>query len=319
MATRPEALQNLQIGKETTAGTNVACSKILRVLKPRGPEVTRPVNELIGTGALARMSSVIGKGNSVLQVEGMLPFGDALYLLAMHYKAPSTTGGPTYAHVFTPALGTANVIDTCTIQVGDATRAEELAYCFVPELRFAADMQRTTASATIIGRPQTEASTLTASPTEIMNIIGGPNEWTFSDAAESGSPSYSAMRALSVEYTSTGRWAPLFTSEASQNSFSDIVEMAPEITMNVTLERTANAATLLGYKLTQATRMCQFLVTSATSPHALKVEMCYRITGEPQQVEEQGVRAIRIPLKCFYGSTAGFFVKATLTNTLSGL
>jgi hypothetical protein len=319
MATRAEALNSLQIGKETTPGTAVACSKIIRSLRPRGPEVTQPVGELIGTGALARMASVVGKGNSVIQLEGMIPYGEALYLLAMHYKQPATTGANPYTHVFTPALSTPNVIDTCTIQVGSTAFCEQLTYCFCPELRFAADMQRTTASATIIGRMQTEGATITPTPTEIAAVVGGPAEWTWSDAAESATPSYTAMRALACEFTSTVRWGPLFTSEAAQASFSDVVEFAPEIMMSLTLERTANAVTLLGYKTPQTTRMCQFLLTSVTTPNVLKIEMPYRVVGDPQQVEEQGVRALRFPLKCFYGLTAGFFVKTTLINVLATL
>ncbi len=319
MATRAEVLQGLQVGKESTAGTAVAASKIFRVLRPTGPAVVRPVEEVVATGGLAPVASVIGKGHSVAQLEGRFAFGDALWLLGTHFKQPATTGSSTYTHVFTPAFGAANVIDTLTVEVGDGTNAEKMAYAFCPEFRIGADMLRTTLQATLMGRPQTEGVTITASPTEVLNIIGGCNEWDFADAAESGSPSWTAMRALALEFTSSGRWGPLFTSEASQDSFTDLTEMAPEISMNVTVEHTANARTLIGYKTTQATRMARFRIVSATSPHSLEIQMCYRITGNVTPVTEQGVKCVRVPLKCFYGSTAAFFCKTTLINTISAL
>lgn len=320
MATRSRALQNLQVGKESTAGTAVAASKILRAVRPSGPEAVIPVDVLVGTGMLANASSVLGRAHGRIDVEGSLSYGDLLYFLASHYKSPATTGAGPYTHTFTPAVGAANTIDTLTVEVGDATIAERIAYGFTQEFRIQADETRVAFNASMIGRTPLEGHTLTGSPTEIQRIIAGPREWKFEVAAESGSPSWSEVCLTSAEFTSSGARSPFFCSDSAQTSFTDTVEMAPQIGMNITLERKAATATILEYKgEPHTTRMCRLKFTSATTPHDLEIQMCYRITGDPSRTEIQGVEGVTIPLTCFYGATAGFFVKTVLINSLATL
>ncbi len=90
MALRPEILEVIQVGKETTLGTAVAANKKLLGLKwDFDPKIPVEIDRAQGTKS--PVGTVVGKEHTEIGISGNASASDLLYLLATLLEAPTIT------------------------------------------------------------------------------------------------------------------------------------------------------------------------------------------------------------------------------------
>src|SRR3990172_3059360 len=130
------SLRKIQIGRETTAGTAVAATVIWRGIGTILDNIQiQRVSEDVGIIGGTTRTNVPMKGGSLAISQTPATFEQLLHILEMSIKtaSPSQDGAGTdyiYTYAFPIA---ANSIKTYTVESGDDTEAERMAYCFVKD------------------------------------------------------------------------------------------------------------------------------------------------------------------------------------------
>lgn len=134
MTGRATALQLVQFGKESTAGTAVACTKMFQNVgldfTPAGDAFT----EFTAQGQ--RAPSIVAPGREWTDVglSGMLDYMEDLYLLlSLKTATPSTVTTGVYSWVITPSLSAEDTFNTYTLQKGTPQHAAQVAYAALKE------------------------------------------------------------------------------------------------------------------------------------------------------------------------------------------
>jgi hypothetical protein len=131
------SLRKIQLGRESTAGTAVAATTIWRgkgtIKDDRKQErVSQDVGIIGGTDEVNQ--TMLGGGLSVTQTPAT--FEQFLHVLEASVKtaSPAQDGaGTDYIYTYAFPTTSANTIKTYTIEGGDDTQEEEMAYCFVKD------------------------------------------------------------------------------------------------------------------------------------------------------------------------------------------
>lgn len=325
MARRASVYEGLQIGAETTPGTEVAAAKRLGLLMGR-PRPRPQVQQFLGAGSKFPLATVTGKEFSELPFTGPLSFSDIVYILAMHLKAPAISGG-TFTYV--PATFGPDTVKTMSMQAGSSVRAEKLAYCFCPEVRAAFNLRGVTLSGTLNGRSVTEGATLTATPTLLKPVPVGPASWVVqvgtamdaSDLATLGA----ADGVLSAEWNSRGKWAPGMFADGT-TTFADPVERAPDMTAQVVMEHGSTAAGYLADLRASTKRLMRILATGpviGAGPGTYLAQWTFPFefqTPDSGDSDDLAVRTytVRPVFDSAYLATGGT-LEVVITNELSAL
>jgi hypothetical protein len=131
------ALRKVQLGRETTAGTNVAATSVWRgtgtILDTRAQQrVSQDVGIIGGTDEVNQ--TMLGGTLNVSQTPAT--FEQFLHILEMSVKTatPAADGvGTDFIYTYAMPTTSPNTIKTYSIEGGDDTQAEEMSYCFVKD------------------------------------------------------------------------------------------------------------------------------------------------------------------------------------------
>lgn len=327
------ALRKIQIGKETTAGTAVPATTIWRGMGVF--EDTTSVifpEEDVGFLSGTNRAYIPQYGGKLEFSEVEATFEQLPYVLAAGVKnvtsgaADGSGSGKIYSYDF--ATTAANPIQTYTLEAGDDTRAERMAYSFVESFKLSgASGEAVKMSASWVGR-QIVVNPFTASiavPTveEVLFQLGKLSIDNVS-AAFGTTQITNAFLGFSLD-VKTG-FVARFTGDGSKE-FSFIRQTAPEITLDVTFEYVGSATAEIDNWRNKTPRLIQLrfdgstLATAGTTyqKKALIVNLAGTWESFEKLDEQDGNDVVTGKFRCRYDPTAAKFATVIVVNELATL
>src|SRR5437588_4959104 len=208
MPERATVNQRIQLGKETTPGTNVAASKIVECFDV-GFSVKPDIKTYRGTGR--RWASVAEENRewSELKWTGNLDYSGMVYLVSGPWGAATITthtGGTTSKDwVWTPPTSGAITPITYTIEQGDAVRAHKVNYGLFTGFGYKGTRADFTCDATMIAQSLQDGITMTAAPTVVaLQPVVGKQVNIYIDPTSAGLGTTQYLRFLEVDYKYEG-------------------------------------------------------------------------------------------------------------------
>lgn len=325
-------LTRCQIGKETTAGTAVASTNIMRFESGFLDDQREVQHVPENIGYLSKVNRTnTPKFLGYYSMKGIATFEQFPYFLESSIKTATPVqdgSGSGYIYTYTGETTAANTIATYTLEGGDNQQAYEMEYAFAKTWTLSgAGGAGLDLSGDWYGR-QVQKTTFTGSLSlpsvdEInfgegklyIDTVGGTmgttqvtNTWLdFSLKYDSG---------VKEQFTGSG-----------EKYFSHVEHAGPEITLDITLEHDTNSVSL--FDALQAETPYQIrmlfegpaLTTAGTSYtyKTLKIDLVGKVEKWGTPTSKDGVNAIPITFRAAYDGTCAKFFEMVVVNELSSL
>jgi hypothetical protein len=304
MADRMFINQEINIGAETVAGTNVAAGKRITAFT-WADGIMADVKDYQGTGRKYVDSQIEEKEWMEWDVSGDMDFNSILYIAAGVYGkvTPALVGSSTtaYAWTFTPPIAGAASPQTYTIEQGDAVRAHKANFLMLSDFGYKLVRGSGDYSMTAKGfsRAIQDAIMLTASPTAIALSPAAPNMANiYLDTTSAGLGTTQLVTPLSFEYNHASVYGMFWALNRTQSSFTGYSDLKPKTTGKLKMEANAEGMAMLAYLQSQTT---YYMRTDTLGPvidgtHSINAEIKHDMAikfGKPSKFEDdQGLFAI---------------------------
>jgi len=330
-----KGFSKIQLGAESTAGTAVAATTILRGAFA-GPDDQRQVvfpNENIGYVSGVDRSYVPSLGARLAIPEREATFEQLPYTFAAGIKNVVTGAsdgvgtGKVYAYPFPTTA--ANTIKTYTIESGDNQQAEEMEYGFVSEFTLSGQSQGALMIAdTWQGRQWTKASFTGALSAPAVEEILFQKGKLYIDAVD-GTLGNTLVSSTLLGMTLSVRtgWVPNYTGDG-ELYFTDIehVQEQMEVLLNVTFRHNASAVAEKDAWRAQTARQLRLAfegsaLTAGTtySKKTLRVDLAGKWERFEPLSDRDGMMISTGIFRARYNATANLFANITVVNTLASL
>lgn len=334
-AERSTVSQRVQIGAESTTalGTSVAAGKLLECFDfTLG--IQADVNFFTPTGRKYPNTQEENTEWSEIAITGNLDYNGVIYLLAgiMGSSTVAAHLASTTAKdwVYTPPLSTPDVVpQTYTIEQGDAIRAHKASYALVHEFGYKGTRKDFTCSAKMLAQPISDGITLTASPTVVaLSPVVAKQVNVYLDTTSAGLGTTQLTRALSIDYSMTNVYGPLWVLNRSTTGWTAHVDLVPKATVKLKVEADAGGMAMLGYLQTGTTYWLRVdalgtAAIAADGPGNIFAEFKHDMAvkfGKPSTFsDDQGVYAIEWELMVVEDPTWAKAQTLTVTNLIAAL
>jgi len=321
------ALKRLQLGLESTSGTNVpATAKLMGVTAGHAlgdRVITQPDEDRGNLSAAFRTFTPTLLWQDTLR--GSLTFEDALYYLSMAVKggvSPTTVDTSARLWTFTPSLTAANAPDTYTLEIGENTQEYEAEFCFAESLEITgAAESECQFSAGIVGR-QLSASTFTPALSDrtVESALAYKTSLYMDDTGGTIGSTQKTGTLLDWRWRLPQHFVRKRQMDGNQffSSYSE-VKMRPEL--ELTVELVSNVVTLRT-KYTAETRqlvrlkVLGSLCGAVTALRTLQIDGAYKITGFDTIDERNGASIVKLHLMGEYDPTYAKLFEIAVQNSL---
>jgi hypothetical protein len=329
MTHRMSVNQKVQIGKETTPGTTVACNKLVEAFEwSIGPKVD--VKTFRATGrrhvAVAEENAQWSEG----KISGEPDYNALIYPLAMCFGAvtPTLQGVSTtaYDYIWTPALTGATSVQTFTLQHGDAVEAEQYGYLMASGFNYKFARRETSCGADLFAQSASTGASITSSPTAVaLRPIVGKHVNLYVDSASGSIGGTQLNNVLEVGYSCSGNYGQFWPLSRSNSSFASHLDMAPKHEVTLVLEADTTAVAYMT-QLAAGTKLYMRVdAQGATIDTAIKEkfrhDMCLLLTDVTPAGDKDGVYAWEYKFEIAEDTAwnSGQAHQITVTNLLTGL
>lgn len=331
------ALQRLQIGAESTAGTAVAATTKWRgeggMLKDARTVTRAP--ELVGIAVPTNRIYIPKLYGQLSMAATVATFEQLPYLLEAGIKleTPAADGvGTDFIYEYEVGNTAINTVRTYTIESGDETQAEEMEYGFVEDFTISGKFGESLMMSGNWGGRQVANTTFTGAlsiPTAEA-ILGGNG--TISIDPVSGAYGGNAVTAGSIyDFTlkvTTG-WRAKFTIDNSNLYFHSLVfnRKAFAVDLSMTLSHVSGMVTEKGHFRTGTRRLFRLLFDGAAvatpgttySNKTLIIDVAGYYESFDALQDEDGDSTMQATIKGGYDETDATSLKFTVVNELSAL
>lgn len=321
----------VQIGVETTAGTEVAANKRLMGLRldPQAAVETqqhRPSGYKVPT-----VSSVVTEMTEA-DFEGPIDYKNIIYPLSSLFgKAtttqPDATKAPNvYEHVWTFTGKGAITPQTYSIEVGDQARASKFTYAVFNSMELS--IERTgenTMSGSVIGRALQTGKTLTPNATEVTIVPVNGDHWdVFADPAHGDLGKTQLMNIYNAGLSFSDMFAQEFTLNSANRSFASLYDAEePSLEWSMTVKADAVAEAYFD-KVRNGGKT--FLRLKATGPtiadthrYGIEIDLCAVVTEFDAYESQDGNYVLPITFSLAYDAAWGKAMVIRVTNDVAAL
>lgn len=325
-------LTRCQIGKETTAGTAVAATSILRFENGFLDDQREVVHVSENVGYLSKVNRTnTPKLLGNLSMSGAATFEQICYVLESSIKTVSASAdgsGSGKVRTYPAETTAANTIVTYTLEGGDNQQAYEMEHAFAKSwtlsgaggnsLQLSADwFGRQIQKATFTGSlslPSVDEINFGEGKLFIDGVSGTMGATQVSNTWLDFSLKYNS--GLQEQFTGTG-----------QKYFSHIEHTGPEITLDLTLEHDANAVSLFDAFQAETPYQVRLLfegpalTTAGTtySKKTLRIDLVGKVEKWGTPKDANGVNTVPVTLRCAYDGTCAKFFEMVVVNQLASL
>jgi len=328
MPERATITQVVQIGVESTPGTQVAATKRLLATTIE-PSIQADIATFRPMGGKFVTMAALGKEWVKAKISGRLVYTDIVYLLAsaLRYQAPTQITPPSgvaYRWVFEPQQSAEDPIKTYTVEFGSAVRAARFVYGLVTEVGFSIDREKAETSGSMLGRALQDGIALTANPSDVPLVPVLPTQVdVFLDNTAAALGTTKLARVASVEFSLSDRFGPVWTLDSAVSGFAAHVETELKCTLKLLVQADAQGMALLPAMRNGDKRFVRLRTTGpiieGSTPYLFQVDMCGVVSDVGDFSDEDGVYAIEWTLQATYDSDWRKALSVTVQNTLSAL
>ena len=324
MTARSTIFQTIQVGVESTPGTEVNANRALTALliEP-GPKVD--ISKYRAMGWKVPSVSSLNKEWVEADLSGAITYSEIVYPLASLLGRPTPTlGTVAYNWTFNVNPTSQDAPATFTVEQGSSLRAHLFTYGLVNSLGLKFSRDGNEISGTMIGQALQDGITMTASPTTIALIPVQPTEVSvrLADTYAGLAAATPLSRALEVNLNIDNRFGMLYSLNGS-SSWIEPVELEPGLKADLLMEANAEGMGLLTTMRAGAMKFmrvsCDGANIATSEPYLLQIDAALRVMDVSKFEDNQGVYAVRWSFEMFYDTTWGDFLEILVRNTLSTL
>ncbi len=331
-----KALRKIQIGQETTAGSEANASTVWRgegSLKDSRERVFPP--EDVGLLAPTTRSYVPKLGAAITLADTPMTFEQFPLLLAACLEGTVTGvadgpgGGKIYQYDF-PATA-AQTLKTLTVEGGDDQREDVVTYCFAEQVSIKGASGESWQMGGTLQGWQAADGTFTAAiaiPTVEEALFGKSKLYIDASAGTIGT-TQKTTTFLGFELTIPSGWKAMYTGDG--NLYFSSIDFAghkgDEITGTLTLKHdTAGEAEYVAARA-GTLRLIRVLIEgtalstagSAYTNKTIRIDLAIIYTEVPELDDMEGIDTIALPFKVVYSSTDARFGQIIAVNSLAAL
>ncbi len=229
--------QKTQFGLESTAGTDVACSKVFEAVDVNmGVQID--INKKRAMGR--RFPRLVTVGNEMmgLKYSGKPTFDEMLYLWAntLGNVSPTAQGAAGKLYTLVAALTGPQSPQPFSLQQGDTVRAHKVNFGVFTDHTLHISKTDNDISGSGFSHPIQDSAVLTSSPTVVAaQAISKPMWAFFNDSTSPNCGSTMAVTPLDIELGYGGAYGPLYAINRS-GQFKNIVDLEPQTHFAVLFE-----------------------------------------------------------------------------------
>lgn len=332
MTVRSSVDRGVQLGAETTPGTQVAANRRLTTLDVQwSPNVIsqqfRPAGRKYDGASVVHGINMNGTWNSILD------FNALVYPFCGYVGAVITTpGGGTNSRnwAITPAMvGRDTNQKNFTVERGDAAAAQ--VSTFVQFNSITASWQRTPTSAAlnfngnVFGRKVTDGQTLTVSPTVIAQApASAPQIKIYVDSTFGAIGTTLVASAYEGGFSLGDKFSPFYAFDGT-STFADTAELPPPVTFTFKTAHSAQSRGFFANLDSNVTQFTRYEVTGPTIEGAIKYKFVLDIAGRYNAAAEEdasGIYGYSYTLNAIedssFNTTGGIWL-ANIVNILTAL
>lgn len=327
MVERASVSQQVQIGVESTPGTNVAADKLLTAM---GIELTPNMNfeKFAPMGLKYDTLVAMLQEWSTFSLKGVPTYTEIVYPLSsvLTTVTPSTTTGVT-TWTFTPSTGSPDTVKTFTIQRGSSVQAEKVNYGIISEFNVKFSPTASDMGGSGFAKALQYGITMTPTPTSIgLQPILPINVSVYLDTTSAGLGTTKLTRVLSASWNIKNRRGPLFVVDGAQSSFVADVELKPEMTIDLSLEMDSAGVALVsnaraGDKRWLRIEALGITIPSGTptTPFTFRIDAPVEISSVGGSGDQDGVYKMDYTFDCVHDATWGQAVQVVVKNNITAL
>ena len=327
------ALRKLQIGKETTAGTNVAATTIWRgmgVIKDNR-EIIFPEEDVGILGGTDRSYSA-RKWSELSMPSVEATFEQLPYIFEAGVQsvaaAQADTGGSGYIYSYAASTTAQNTTKTYSIEGGDDQQAEEFSYGFVKSFNLSGDgMGALMMAADWVGQATTNATyTGALSIPSVEEILVNNAVLYIDDSGGTIGLTTKSSTLFGIDLNWTTGLSEYWAVDGS-NDFSLVKFTSDEIILSMTYEHNATAVAEKAKYRDQSTRLVRLKfegsdwTTAGTTydKKTLIVDLAGVYEDWSVLEDQDGNDVITATLRCRYSSADALKAEIVVANLLSAL
>jgi hypothetical protein len=319
-----------QIGVESTSGTSVAASKLLRYLAYE-PGIELAFNRFRPAGQIVASAITPGMDSTSWSLNGQGSYSELVYPLSGLLGAASTSTVETTATrwVWTPAGRSEITPKTFTVETGSSIRAQKATYVTQSGLELTFNRSDGVAvSGAAFGQQIQDNITLTSSPTGLQDKPILPTHLdVFIDTTSAGIGVTKLTRDFNAVFRYNDARVPVWPINSANASFASDVQVEPTIQMELTMAADSSG---MGYLTNARAGDTRYLRLSAVSTenagatsakYDLKIDMAGKISNIAAFDDNEGVKVLTYTFDAIYDSAwgSGTFLIVTNTNQVSAL
>jgi|GEM_PF-4500673 len=297
MAERITSKQLVQVGKEGTTGAGTAATTQLTGIKIT-PTPKLEMQTYTQQGRLFPTVVALGKDYTEFKIDGYPVYEELDFI----FGSCLCTGA---SGVYSPKTDLVNAHDTYVVEIGNATQCEEFNYAAVTGFTFKHTRNSIDLSGEGIGgKIATGAFTASLSPAATITPIQPKDVSVKQDGT-------TLSRVFEAEVKVSGTWKPVWTLDASEDSYVALVDANPDATVTLKLEADSTGVTFLNAARTgNATTVIDIVASNGTKSCTIS---CVCKVKEVQSFEdEDGVYAVSYVLQVVYDPAKTYAIKATV-------
>ncbi len=301
MAERSSLTQGVQVGVETTPGTNVAANKKFNSIGI-SPAVNVDMQRFRSMGN--KYATIVTPGKEMVEadIEGVGSYSELLWFFSSVIVAP---GAPVTVDTtarqwdFVSATSAEDTIKSFTVEQGGPVRAHKFNYGIVTELELTFNRDGIEVGGSMLGQRISDGITMTGSPTSPPEIPILPTDidvWL--DATSAGLGTTKLLRVLEASWKLGDRFNPVWVLNSANNSFVAHVESEPTAELTLSMEADAAGMAQLTQMRAGQTKYIRIKGTSptlagaSTAFYSLTLDCAAKVKDVGDFSDEDGVYAI---------------------------
>jgi hypothetical protein len=314
-----------QVGVETTSGTAVSASRLMRYLSWE-PSIDIEFNKFRPMGQVVASAITPGKDFTSWSLTGAGSYGELHVPLSSVLNAATVTTVETTGRrwTFTPAGRSEDTIKTYTVETGSSVRAQKATYVFVAGMEFTFNRSEGVAlSGSAIGQQIQDNITLTATPTAYGDKPILPTHLdVYVDTTSSSFGVTKLTRDFNAVFRVNDRWGPVWPINSANASFAAHVNQEPTVQMELTVAADSAGMAYLTNARAGDTRYLRLSAVSTenagagTAKYDCLIDMAGKISNIAAFDDEEGVKVLTYTFDAVYDTawSTGKYLEVRVTN-----
>lgn len=323
----------VQIGAETTPGTQVAAGKLLNYMSLE-PSIELEFSKFRPMGQLVASAVTPAKDSSSYAVSGQGTYSELIYPFCslLTNTTPTTVDTTAKLWDFIPLGRSEDTIKTYTIETGSATRAQKAGYGLFTGLELT--FNRTdgiTIGGTAVAQALADNITLTASPTALEDKPILPTHLdVYVDTTSAGLGGTKLTRDFNAVWRCNDKWGEVWPVNSTLASFGSHVNTEPTIQMELTVAADTQGMGLLADARLGSTKYIRLAAVApaaygfagaVSAPYQLLIDMAGKVSEINAFDDNDGVKVLTYTFDAIYDPawSTGRYLRIQYQNKVTAL